>query len=91
MKVYVVKYALTQGIRVVEGEVSDVVLGRLYVTSSVHAYFSKDEWTTSPEKALQRAENKRQKRITSLRRQLDKMERLTFVVPKLTIEGTAAG
>lgn len=83
MQVYVVKYALTQGIRVVEGEVSDVVAGRLYVTASVHAYFSNDEWTTCPVKALERAEHKRQKRIASLKKQLAKMERLTFTVPEL--------
>jgi hypothetical protein len=79
IKAWVTKYALTEGIRVVDAKVCGD--GRMIAYGSVgygsqHAH-GKD-WHRTPEAALARAEEMRKDKIASLRKNIAKMESMTF-------------
>lgn len=76
---YIVKYALTQGILKVKGYISDttLVVKEGYYTQ----YYHRKEWTTDPEEAMRTAEEKRNKKLISLVKQLDKIKQMTFEIP----------
>ncbi len=84
-KFYVTKYALTQGIIEVEGEVCDGFPDMIEETEKTeHAYFKRTfhgkntEWHETKESAIKKAEEMRDKKIASLRKQIEKLERMKF-------------
>lgn len=83
MKVYITKYALTQGIIEIDIEkirnfsiIEDKDM--LCFNDGHPVYFHKGEWCRSKEEAIQDAEKKREKKVASLRKQLEKLENLKF-------------
>lgn len=87
---WVTKYALTEGIEVVDAEVChDIHSGMIsygncgYMVQSAHG----KDWHRTPEAALARAEEMRKAKIASLRKSIEKMERLTFKAPNAKING----
>lgn len=82
-KVYVTKYAMTDGIRLSEVVCSSphdckYINVRGYTLSAVAG---RDAHATWPE-ALAAAEQMRTKKIASLRKQIEKLEKLEFKEPK---------
>lgn len=79
MKVYITKYALTQGIFEVEGEVHPTIgNGRMFCQANQGGIYHKPDWHTTREEAVARAEEMRVKKISSLYKSLAKMETLTW-------------
>lgn len=79
MKVWITKYALTSGIIQTEGEVTNS--GALYVLHTGHLTFyhgEGKEWHRTKEAAVSKAEEMRQKKIESLKKQIRKLEGMTF-------------
>lgn len=87
MKVWITKYALTQGIeeidsnQVKEFEVTDtgyLCFRRNGKYSYTTELYSQKEWNQTKEFAIKKAEEMRQKKIASLKKQIDKLERMRF-------------
>lgn len=81
IKAYVVKYALTKGIEIVEGE-------RCYGDADVLKvpygfYYHRGEWTTDKNEAILWAKERVKKKIASLKRQIAKLEAMEFQVEDL--------
>ena len=79
MKVWITKYALTNGIKEIECE--DCKNGAVKETGNPLPtfYHGEDrEWYRTKESAIQKAEEMRQKEIDSLKKQIDKLERIRF-------------
>lgn len=80
-KVFVVRYALSSGISEMETEIlkSNFEGGRDYVKyrSWAFLYIGKDAFL-SKEYAIKKAEEMRKKKITSLRKQIEKLEKMKF-------------
>jgi tmRNA-binding protein len=79
MKIYVTKYALTTGITAENANVDGAVAH--WRTGSgwpMHAY--KGEWFESSEAALENAEQRRVRKLASLRKQIEKLEKKTFKI-----------
>ena len=76
VKVHITKWALTEGIRVMETE-SDTT-GETICIDGYCTHFRGNEWHTTEAGAIARAEEMRLKKITSLQRSLAKMRALTF-------------
>ena len=79
---WITKYALTNGIQEAEGEVSSVSQ-RMFVVSRARAVtfdqcFHGEDWHTTREAAIARAEKMRLARIASLKKSLIAMEKLSF-------------
>lgn len=78
MKVYITKYAMTTGIYEADAEYSSVE-GMIRVKRVCHfQYFSGQDWHTNKESAIKRAEEMKKKKIISLKKQLRKIQALTF-------------
>lgn len=84
MRVYITKYALTQGIWEADAEVCSNVsfdMIRAKIPSCFGLpYFHKGEWFLSLEEAVKRAEQLRQKKLLNLQSQIAKLEALTIKV-----------
>lgn len=81
MKVYITKYALTEGIIEAEGEPYGLELE--WVSASWDdgykcGDFEQGEWYDTKERAIQKAEEMRQNKIASLKKQIEKLERMRF-------------
>lgn len=80
-KVFITKYALTSGIKEVETEIHKSTFKDYpnYIRDSAYLfhYIGKDAFLNKSE-ALQKAENMRKKKIASLRKQIEKLEKLSF-------------
>lgn len=80
-KVFITKYALTSGIKEVETEIHKSIFKDFpnYIRNSAYRfhYIGKDAFLNKSE-ALQKAENMRKKKIASLRKQIEKLEKLSF-------------
>lgn len=75
-KVYITKYVLTQGILEAEGElIENRFHGSLSGYKYKQMYFNNDFHLTK-EDALKDAESRRLKKIESLKKQIDKLEKL---------------
>lgn len=78
MKVWITKYALTSGILEREAEVCTdstiSVKGTGYCTVCFHG----NEWHKSRESAIAKAEEMRKKKIASLKKQIEKLEKMEF-------------
>lgn len=84
MRVYVTKYALTDGISVRMVDRSDAVPSMVTDRSgpyTTHFRGEGREWHRTPESALKRAEEMRRKKIASLKKSLAHMEAMKFEVP----------
>lgn len=92
IKAWITKYALTEGIEVVDAEVChDINSGMISYGRGLYAH-GKD-WHRTPEAALARAEEMRKAKIVSLRKSIEKMERMTFNAPNAEVNdaGTESG
>lgn len=79
MKAWITKYALTKGIlersiRSFDGETAeDITGGHLRAK-----YYRKGEWHESKISAIEKAEEMRKKKIASLKKQIEKLEKMKF-------------
>lgn len=78
MKVWITKYALSAGIEEVFGDQSgDMIVDR---SNGYGRYFHTEgrDWHRTKEEALAKAEKMRTERIASLKKQIDKLEKMSF-------------
>jgi hypothetical protein len=88
MEVWITKYALTGGIiKKSEGHVNyDIDPSGNFISVpwendlNGSEYFHKNEWFFSPSAAVAKAEDMRDKKIASLRKQIAKLEKMIFLV-----------
>lgn len=80
MRVYVTKYALTEGILTMEAELCHVgtMIEVKPKSNGFTQYFHNREWYTDLEAAKARAEEMRQNKIKSVKKQLQKLEEMRF-------------
>ncbi len=80
-KVFITRYALTSGIREIEADIHKSTFidqdGYVKDGSFSFHYIGRDAFTEKSE-ALKKAEDMRKKKIASLRKQIDKLEKLSF-------------
>lgn len=85
MKVWITKYALTRGIEeITSDDVSrmliekngDLVMHRK--SGMFPARYNTDNYSLDKESAIKKAEEMRKKKIESLKKQIDKLERIRF-------------
>ena len=80
MKVWITKYVLSRGIIVADGEFTSSdsvsVLNR-DLPLPTH-WFYKGDWHSDKESAIKKAEEMRQKKIESLKKQIKKLEEMKF-------------
>ena len=79
MKVWITKYALTSGI--LEKEVKDFGDGSVReIENSFPIYYHGEgkEWHRTKESAIAKAEEMRKKKIASLKKQIEKLEKMEF-------------
>lgn len=80
MKVWITKYALTQGIFEKEAKECDRP-GMISIDEGYGCVYFHDEgkdWCRTRESAIKRAEEMRQKKIASLKKQIKKLEEMKF-------------
>ena len=76
MKIYVTKYALTDGITEREAEVKgDMAMWR---GKHLYAYARKGEWFPTVEEAIADAEKRRLSKIASHEKSIERLRKLTF-------------
>ena len=79
MKVWITKYALTTGIFEMTAEITEH--GSAYdMHSSFPTYYHGEgkEWHKTKESAIARAEEMRQKKIESLKKQIEELKKMRF-------------
>ena len=79
MKVWISKYALTQGI--IETEAKKTSSDSISITKECKTptnWFYKGDWHETKEAAIAKAEEMRQKKIASLKKQIEKLEGMKF-------------
>lgn len=79
MRVWITKYALTTGIYEIEAEITEN--GSAFdMHASLPTFYNKEgkDWHRTKEDAIQKAEAMRQKKIVSLKKQIEKLEKLKF-------------
>ncbi len=79
-KIFIAKYALTKGIIEKEAEISSYRDGSkyAYVKGEFFGYNMSKDAFYNYEDAIQKAEGMRQKKIASLKKQIAKLEKLSF-------------
>lgn len=79
MKVWITKYALSKGIKETEVKQSNSFPEIVHGKDLYDSYHGEGkEWHRTKESALARAEEMRKKKIDSLRKQIEKLEKLRF-------------
>jgi hypothetical protein len=80
MKVYITKYALTRGIiDEKEVEICKNIPNMVECREAFfHDYFHKPDWHETKEEAIKRAELMKNKKIESLKKQIQKLEKIKF-------------
>lgn len=78
MRAFVTKYALSKGILEVEGSRRDKGRGLIVWTNGHMQFFYGNDWHETREAALARAEQMRDNRVKSLRKQIARLESLTW-------------
>ena len=81
MKVWITKYALTHKIEEKEAErCSDINNDMIEILNSRYEYYHDEgkDWHTDKESAIKKAEEMKQKKIKSLKRQIEKLENMKF-------------
>ncbi len=78
MKVYITKYALTKGI--IETEDAEICynISENMIRSKKYGYFHKNDWQATKEGAVLRVEVMRIKKIESLKKQIEKLDKMKF-------------
>ena len=78
MKVWITKYALTDGI--IEAEAKDCGYGMIETVGKYSNYFHGEgrQWHKEKESAITKAEEMRQKKIASLKKQIERLEKMKF-------------
>lgn len=76
MKVYITKYALTTGMFETEAEISSSCK-TIIITEKNH-FYHKPDWHESYDEAIKKANDMKNKKITDLKKQIKKLENLTF-------------
>lgn len=79
MKVWITKYALTDGL--IERDVRCCKFGGIYGIwddGKRCGSFDEGEWFLDKQSAIQKAKEMRQKKIASLKKQIEKLERMRF-------------
>lgn len=85
MKIWVTKYALTEGIRthdnakLCEGYTTRMVECGAGGGGGIVGYYHGDDWHTTEEAALARAEAMRLKAVAALEKKLAKLKKMKFV------------
>ena len=80
MKVWITKYALSRGIIEADGEFTgfdSVSILNRDLSLPTH-WFYKGDWHSDKESAIKKAEEMRQKKISSLKKQIKKLEEMRF-------------
>lgn len=77
MKIWISQYALSEGVIETEGETREISMVRL--NSGRYVYGEGRNWHRTREGAVARAEEMRKKKISSLRKQLERLEALCFL------------
>lgn len=81
MRVWITKYALTDGIMEVEATLSERNAGSIHYRSNGFLCFAHGkDWYTTERDAFNRAEEMRQKKIASLKKQIKKLEGMQIEV-----------
>lgn len=78
MRVWITKYALTTGIFEADVDVSDDFPELVRVSPTQYFQGEGKDWHRTKIEALQRAEEMRQKKIRSLKKQIEKLKKKTF-------------
>lgn len=81
MKVYITRYALTEGIYLADVELSQTDDSRVVVLAGGHHFgiFRRPDWHVTLTDAIHRAEQMRKEKIVSLRAQINRLEHLDFL------------
>ena len=80
MKVWITKYALTKGIIEADGELTSsesVSILNRGLSLPTH-WFYKGDWHSDKQTAIKKAEEMRQNKIVSLKKQIEKLEGMRF-------------
>ena len=80
MKVWITKYALTKGVIEADGELTSsesVSILNRGLSLPTH-WFYKGDWHSDKQSAIKKAEEMRQKKIESLKNQIEKLEGMRF-------------
>lgn len=83
MKAWITKYALTQGIFVKEAEINLAPDSRMITIKSISyrkEYYCKPDWYETEAEARANAEDRRQAKLCSLKKQIDYIEKLVISV-----------
>lgn len=78
MKVYITKYALSDGILEKDAEECDRFPGMIRTDDGAHFHGEGKDWTRKKEAAAAREEEMKAKKIKSLKKQVEKLERMKF-------------
>ena len=88
IRAWVTKYALSDGVYMVEGDVCHETSSSMLKWTTRHGGTSTThgkDWHRTPEQALARAEEMRIAKIESLKKSIKKMEALQFSAPTVPI------
>ena len=77
MKVWISRYALSEGIFETQAELSRDFPDMISERPS-YAHYHKPDWHETKEEAIKRAEQMRIKKIASLKKQIEKLEKMDF-------------
>lgn len=78
-KVYITKYALSTGIEKVDTELyKSLIDNRYYIREGCNCYFIGIDAFTIESQSIEKAEKMRVKKIASLKKQIEKLEKLNF-------------
>jgi len=85
-KAYITKYALTNGIELVDAElcfdISPTIIMYRHDGNESTTYAHHKEWHRTLDAALERAEEMRSAKIKALKKQIIKLENIKFDIPK---------
>lgn len=80
MRVWITKYALTDGI--IESNANPVLCGSVCISDTISPVLcrvlNEGEWHSDKKQAIDKAEEMRQKEIDSLKKQIKKLEEMRF-------------
>ena len=88
IRAWVTKYALSDGVYMVEGDVCHETSSSMLKWTTRHGGTSTThgkDWHRTPEQALARAEEMRLAKIESLKKSIKKLEGLKFIAPSVPI------
>ena len=79
MKVWITKYALTDGIIEADAELCGLdIISASWDNGARCNNFKGEEWWSTKKNAIEKAEEMRQKKIASLKAQIEKLEEMSF-------------